>query len=520
MGFLSNIPVIPVVVTLLLLAVVVILLVYAISKNQRLRDELTAQREELERQKDEQLKAVEAKQRELEVNAKEQMIQFRNQVENETKETRAELQKQKQRLDQREDNLDRKKEEFERKEQSLADRTANLDKREEELEQAETRHQEELQRIAGLSREEARSQLLEEVEKDIAQEVSLLIRRKEQQAREEAARHASRIVANAIQNCAVEHTTESTVSVVALPTDEMKGRIIGREGRNIRSFEQLTGIDLIVDDTPEAVVLSGFDPIKREVARIALDRLVSDGRIHPARIEEMVVKAQAEMDERIREAGEKATFEAGVSGLHPELIRLLGRLQFRTSYGQNVLKHSIEVSLIAGRMAGEIGARSEIARRAGLLHDIGKAVDADQEGTHAQLGAEIAIDRGEKPAIVHAIQAHHDDVEIESVEAALVQAADAISASRPGARRETLEKYVKRLEALEEIARNFDGVEKVYAIQAGREIRVTVKPERIDDLAAHRLAKGMAERIQGEVDYPGQIRVTIIRETRAVEYAK
>ena len=490
------------------------------SRNAKLEAEVELQNRTAIEKEEEKDQALDAIRREIEVTTKEQMIQFRNQVENEFRDAKNQLLKDKQRLEQREDNLDHKKEEFDRKEQSLADRRANLDNREAAIEELEQQQHDELQRIAGLTREEARELLMTDIEKDIAQEVGLLIRRKQAQAKEEADRQASSIIANAIQNSAVEQTTESTVSVVALPSDEMKGRIIGREGRNIRAFEQLTGIDLIVDDTPEAVVLSGFDPIKREISRIALERLVSDGRIHPARIEEMVTKAQEEIDERIREAGEKAAFDAGVSGLHPELIRLLGRLQFRTSYGQNVLKHSVEVSLLAGRMAGEIGVRSDVARRAGLLHDIGKAVDAEQDGPHALLGAEIAMDSGEKPAVVHPIQAHHDDVEIQSLEAALVQAADAVSASRPGARRETLEKYVKRLESLEEIARSFDGVEKVYAIQAGREIRVTVKPERIDDLASHRLARGIAERIQSEVDYPGQIRVTIIRETRAVEYAK
>jgi len=501
-------------------AIVVACLIFAIVKNAQLRKDLIRRHRDLQEQEQEHQRILEARLREIEVDAKEQMLQFRNEVEQETKEARLELQKTKQRLEQREDNLDRKKEESERREQSLNDRQKHLEAREADLEQLEEQHRQELQRIAGLTKEEARGLLMSEIEKEVAQEVSQLITRKQKQAHEEAERQAAKIVVNAIQNCAVEQTTESTVSVVALPSDEMKGRIIGREGRNIRSFEQLTGIDLIVDDTPEAVVLSGFDPIKREVARIALERLVSDGRIHPARIEEMVAKAESETEERIRDAGEKAAFEAGVSGLHPELVRLVGRLQFRTSYGQNVLKHSVEVSLLAGRMAGEIGARAEIARRAALLHDIGKGVDAEHDGPHALVGAEIAADRGEKPAIVHAIQAHHDDVEIQSVEAALIQAADAISASRPGARRETLEKYIKRLESLEEIAKSFDGVEKVYAIQAGREIRVTVKPEKIDDLAAHRLAKGMAERVQGEVDYPGQIRVTIIRETRAIEYAK
>ena len=503
-----------------LAALLVICLIYSIFRNTQLRAEMAVVAQQLEQQRAAEERALEAQRREIEVGTKEQEIAFRKAVEEELREDRAEITKAKQRLEQREDNLDKKKDEYDRKEQSLSDRQRHLDVREADLDEQEEQRDEELQRIARLTKDEAQALLMREIEREMTEEVGALMRRKREQALAEAEHNAAKAVVNAIQNCAVEQTTETTVSVVSLPSDEMKGRIIGREGRNIRSFEQATGVDLIVDDTPEAVVISGFDPVRREVARIALERLVSDGRIHPARIEEMIEKAQKEIAEKIKEAGEKAAFEVGVSGLHPEVLRLLGRLQYRTSFGQNVLKHSMEVSLLAGRMAGEIGARAEIARRAGLLHDLGKAVDADQEGPHALLGAEIAVDRGEKPAIVHAIEAHHDDVEIQSVEAALVQAADAISASRPGARRETLEKYVKRLEALEEIARTFDGVERVYAIQAGREIRVTVKPEKIDDLAAHRLARGMAERIQAEVDYPGQIRVTIIRETRSVEYAK
>ncbi|MFP3905021.1 MAG: ribonuclease Y [Armatimonadota bacterium] len=494
--------------------------VYAWWINSCLRAQLEAKSEEIQQVKEEMERAVENERREIKLQAKEKMLQFRNEVEEELKEARLENQKTKQRLEQREDNIDRKMEEFERREQSLADRNAHLDEREAQIEEAEKQVEEDLQRIAALTRSEAREIVLKQAEDEVSQEVTQLIARKRQQAQEICSREAGKIVTEAIQNCAVEHTTETTVSVVSLPSDEMKGRIIGREGRNIRSFEQLTGIDLIVDDTPEAVVLSGFDPVKREIARIALERLVSDGRIHPARIEEMVQKATDELDERMRELGEAAAFECGVSNLHPELIRLLGRLQFRTSYGQNVLKHSKEVSMLAGRMTAEVGGRSEIARRAGLLHDIGKAVDAEREGGHATIGFDILSEYGERPAVLHAVQAHHDDVEAQSVEAALVQAADAISAARPGARRETLEKYVKRLEMLENVAKEFDGVEKVYAIQAGREIRVTVKPEKIDDLAAHRLARGIVDRVESEVDYPGQIRVTIIRETRAVEYAK
>jgi ribonuclease Y len=483
---------------------------------EKLQDEIA----EAQRLRTEAGKVVEAERREMQLTAKEEAIRLRADVEKENKQTRAELDRAKKRLEEREDALERKKVELDRQTQKLEDKERALEQKALDADELIGQRREELERVARLSTQEARDILLDEVRKDIATESTQLIERAEREAREEGRRKASWIIGQAIQRCAVEQTTETTVSVVPIPSDEMKGRIIGREGRNIRAFEQLTGIDLIVDDTPEAVVLSGFDPVRRETARVALEGLIGDGRIHPGRIEEMVERARENVEERIKEAAEKATFETGVSGLHPEIMRLLGKLHFRTSYGQNVLKHSIEVSHLAGAMAGELGGRVGIARRAGLLHDLGKAMDFERDGSHAQIGADIAANRGEHAVIVEAILGHHEEVEIKSLEAVLVQAGDAISAGRPGARRETLEKYLKRLEELETIARSFDGVDKVYAIQAGREVRVIVKPERIDDLEAHRIAKSMVERIESEMDYPGQIRVTVIRETRAIEYAK
>lgn len=501
------------------LIVIGVLILYGISVS-RLRRQLHTANQEAQRQVAEAAKQLETERREMKITAKEQSLKIRAELDEEFKAQREELENTKKRLERREDNLDKRKSDIEKQARQLRDKEEQIDHRQIELAALVDEQQAELERIAVMSRAEAREYLMEEVEKETREECVRFIKRREQQAHEQADREAAQIVAQAIQRCAVDHTAETTVSVVPLPGDDMKGRIIGREGRNIRAFEKLTGIDLIVDDTPEAVVLSGFDPVRREIARIALEQLVADGRIHPGRIEETVDKARRTIDERIRELGEQAAFQTGVTGLHPELIRLLGKLHFRTSFGQNVLKHSLEVSHLAGMMAAETGTRVAIARRAGLLHDLGKAVDYERDGPHALIGADIARTRGERPEIEHAIAAHHDDMEIQSVEAALVQAADAISAARPGARRETLDTYLKRLETLEETAINFDGVEKVYAIQAGREIRVLVKPDRIDDLASRRLARKIADNIESDMDYPGQIRVTVIRETRAIEYAQ
>ncbi len=484
-------------------------------KSRRLRQVADQQEQQLT-----QLQAqLEDKQKEAELAAREQAIKARIQAEKELTGRKKEVDKLKRRVDEKEEALEKRRDEINRREAEIRDRQKQLADTQEELEKAYQEALDELQRISAMTVEEARAHLMSEVEKEIRHDAAALARRIEERAREDADRNAARTIALAIQRCAVEHTTETTVSVVPLPNEEMKGRIIGREGRNIRAFEQLTGIDLIVDDTPEAVVLSGFDPIRREVARIALEALVGDGRIHPGRIEEVVNKAQSSVDRSVREAGEAAVLEAGVSGVHSDLIRLLGTLNYRTSYGQNVLKHSLEVAHLCATIASELGTSRVTAKRAGLLHDLGKARDFRVEGTHAELGAEVARQKGESEEVVHAIAAHHGDEEPRSIEAVLVQAADAISASRPGARRDPLEHYIKRLEGLERIAHSFEGVEKCFAIQAGREVRVIVKPDKVDDLAAHRLAKNMVQRIQNELEYPGQIRVTVIRETRAVEYA-
>ena len=502
------------------IAAVIAAWLYFRSQASRGTGELQEKIAEADRLRAELTKGIEAEKREIKLAAKEEAIRLRAEVEKENKQARLEIDRAKKRVEEREDAMERKKVELDRQGQKLEERERGLEQKETEANELIGLRREELENVAHLTTQEARDLLLKEVEGEIAGQTAQIIDRAEREAREESRRKASWIIGQAIQRCAVEQTTETTVSVVHIPSDEMKGRIIGREGRNIRAFEQLTGIDLIVDDTPEAVVLSGFDPVRREIAKVALTSLIADGRIHPGRIEELVEKARENVEERMKEAAEKAAFETGVSGLHPEIMRLLGRLHFRTSYGQNVLRHSIEVSHLAGAMAGELGGKVAIARRAGLLHDLGKAVDFERDGSHAQIGADIATNRGEHPTIVQAILAHHEEVEISSVEAALVQASDAISASRPGARRETLEKYLKRLEELEAIAHSFEGVDRVYAIQAGREVRVIVKPDKVDDLQAHKVAKAMVERIEAEMDYPGQIRVTIIRETRAVEYAK
>jgi len=452
--------------------------------------------------------------------AKEEIVNSRNELDQEIKERRGEVQKQEARLIQKEENLEKRAEIYDKKEEDLGTREKELENSKKELEELHNKEMEELQRIAALSKDEAKNILLKEVEKDVTADKAKIIREANQQIKDEAKKNAKEILTYTIQKCAADHSQETTVSIVALPNDEMKGRIIGREGRNIKSLETLTGVDLIIDDTPEAVVISGFDPIRREVARIALENLIEDGRIHPAKIEEEVEKAKQELEETIKEEGERAAMETGVIGLHPDLIKILGKLKYRTSYGQNVLNHSIEVSNLARIMAEELGLDANLAKRAGLLHDIGKALDHDMEGTHVQIGVDLLKKYKENPLVINAVEAHHEDVEPQTLEAVLVQAADAISASRPGARRETLEAYIKRLQNLEEIANAFDGVESSYAIQAGREVRIIVKPEKISDDQMTILARDVAKKIESEMDYPGQIKVNVIRETRTVDYAK
>ncbi|MEI7884180.1 MAG: ribonuclease Y [Clostridia bacterium] len=463
---------------------------------------------------------AEAKKREAIVEAKDETYRLRNELEKETKERRSELQKNEKRLIQKEETLDRKLDSIERKEENLHRKESELEHHKEEIDALKEKEIRELERISGLTFEEAKDVLLNSLQNELTHESAVMIKQMELDTKEQSDKKAREIVGLAIQRCAADHVAESTVSVVALPNDEMKGRIIGREGRNIRALETLTGIELIIDDTPEAVVLSGFDPVRREIARIALEKLILDGRIHPARIEEMVEKARKEVDQIIREAGEQACFETNIHGLHPEIVKILGRLKYRTSYGQNVLKHSVEVAHLAALMAAEIGADVALAKRAGLLHDLGKAVDHEVEGPHVTIGADLAKKYKESAMVVHAIAAHHNDIEPQTMEAVLVQAADAISAARPGARRETLQTYIKRLEKLEAIAESFDGVERCFAIQAGREVRIMVKPDKISEDSAIILARDIVKNIESEMEYPGQIKVVIIRETRAVDYAK
>ncbi len=482
--------------------------------------EISSAEEEARRIINEAIKSSENKKREALVEAKEEILRNRSEYEKEVKERRNEIQKQERRLQQKEENLDRKTENIEKKEEALQQKHEEMERQEEEIQAIKRSQTEMLERISGLTAEEAKNYLISQVETEVTHETAMKIKEIEQRAKEEADQRAKEIVATAIQRCAADHAAEITVSVVPLPNDEMKGRIIGREGRNIRTIETLTGVDLIIDDTPEAITVSCFEPVRREVARVALEKLIADGRIHPTHIEEMVEKARREVDAVIKSEGERAAFETGVRGLHPEVQKMLGRLHYRTSYGQNVLQHSIEVSQLAGLMAAELGADVNSAKRAGLLHDIGKALDHEYEGTHISLGVEFCRKYKEKEDILHAIQAHHGDVECKTLVACLVQAADAISAARPGARRENLENYIKRLEKLEEITGTYPGVEKSYAIQAGREVRVMVKPEQVSEDQMVILARELAKRIENELEYPGQIKVHVLRETKVVEYAK
>ena len=511
-------------VVILLVAIVVTALLtktisikrYQESENQKLNNAEDKARQII----DEAVKTAETKKREALLEAKEEAIKNKNEIERESKERRAEIQRYEKRVLSKEEALDKKSEALEKKESKLNAKDADLDRLKKELETIKNSHLRELEKIYGWNSEQAKEYLLKSVEEDVKHETAVLVKELENKAKEEADKKAKDYVVTAIQRCAADHVAETTISVVQLPNEEMKGRIIGREGRNIRTLETLTGVNLIIDDTPEAVVLSAFDGVRREVARIALEKLIVDGRIHPARIEEMVEKAQRDVESMIREEGEAATLEVGVHGIHPELIRLLGRMKFRTSYGQNALKHSIEVAHLSGLLAGEIGADVRLAKRAGLLHDIGKSVDQEMEGTHVQIGADLCRKYKESGIVINAVEAHHGDVEPESLIACIVQAADTISAARPGARRETLETYTNRLKQLEDISNSFRGVEKSFAIQAGREVRVMVIPEKVSDDDMILLARDIAKQVEDELKYPGQIKVNVIRESRVTDYAK
>ena len=493
----------------------------AVNYRKRTADkEIGSAEEEAKRIINESIKSAENKKREMMVEAKEEIHRSRTEYDKEVKDRRSELQKQERRIQQKEETLDRKTEQYERKDEELSRRLAKVATTQEEVSDIKRAQLEMLEKISGMSTDEAKEYLLKNVESEVRHETAMKIKEVQTQLKDEAEQKAREIIATAIQRCAADHAAEATISVVALPNDEMKGRIIGREGRNIRALETKTGVDLIIDDTPEAITLSCFDPVRREIARIALEKLIADGRIQPTHIDNMVEKARREVEQTIKQEGERATFETGVHGLHPELIKLLGRQKYRTSYGQNVLNHSIEVAHLCGLMAAELGEDVAIAKRAGLLHDLGKSVDHEMEGSHVQLGVELARKYKESPQVIHAIEAHHGDVEPQTVIACLVQAADAISAARPGARRENVENYVKRLEKLEELTSSFPGVEKAYAIQAGREVRIMVKPEEVTEDNMIILAREIAKKIENELEYPGQIKVNLIRETKAVEYAK
>ena len=512
-----------IIIAVVITVVVAILLTYVASNAhfKKVSDEKIGSAEDRARAIiDEAVKSAETKKREALLEVKEESIKTKNELDKEIKDRRSEIQRNERRVEQKEANLDKKLEAIERREQSFAVKEEEIKRQKAEVAKLNEERIQELERISGLTSEQAKEYLLKTVEEDVKLDTAKLIKEMEHQAKEEAGKKAKEYVVNAIQKCAADHVAETTISVVQLPNDEMKGRIIGREGRNIRTLETMTGVDLIIDDTPEAVILSGFDPIRREVARIALEKLIVDGRIHPARIEEMVEKAQKEVESMIREEGEAATLEVGVHGIHPELVRLLGRMKFRTSYGQNALKHSIEVAQLSGLLAAEIGVDVRVARRAGLLHDIGKSVDHEMEGSHIQLGVELCRKFKESPTVINAVEAHHGDVEPESLIACLVQAADTISAARPGARRETLETYSNRLKKLEDITNSFKGVDKSFAVQAGREVRIMVVPEQISDADMVLLARDVSKQIEAELEYPGQIKVNVIRESRVTDYAK